>query len=84
LISEVALIRQQIADEYLAATRGLAGLAYGASQHKFISQRMENMEYGRERLIELVGEEQASAIFIETLAGIPEQNEMEKKEIVAV
>lgn len=41
--SEVARLLAQISAEYEAAQRGLTGLAYGTSQHEFITARMENM-----------------------------------------
>jgi hypothetical protein len=40
--SEVAQILQQIEAEYIAAQRGLTGLAEGAT-HEAISARMENL-----------------------------------------
>ncbi|MDQ2714892.1 MAG: hypothetical protein M3Z08_08300 [Chloroflexota bacterium] len=41
-ISTVAQIRKQIEAEYIAAQRGLEGLATVA-RHQFITARMENM-----------------------------------------
>ena len=42
--SEVARLRQRIADEYLAAKYGLTGLASGVSKHEFITARMASMQ----------------------------------------
>jgi hypothetical protein len=41
--SDVARLLSKITAEYEAAQRGLTGLAYGTSQHEFISARMDNM-----------------------------------------
>lgn len=41
--SEVARLLGRIREEYEAAQRGLTGLSYGASQHEFITARMENI-----------------------------------------
>lgn len=65
--SEVARLRQQLADEYQASKRGLAGLAYGTSMHSFITRHMENMQRCQEQIEILVGHERAKQIFIETL-----------------
>ncbi|MBO0793047.1 MAG: hypothetical protein J2P36_19155 [Ktedonobacteraceae bacterium] len=54
--SEVARLLSQISDEYEAAQRGLNGLAYGVSQHEFITARMENMGQIHNRLQSLVGD----------------------------
>ncbi|MBA2678742.1 MAG: hypothetical protein H0U76_10170 [Ktedonobacteraceae bacterium] len=39
-VSEVAQLRERIANEYRAAKWGLSGLAYGTAQHQFITARM--------------------------------------------
>jgi hypothetical protein len=54
--SEVARLLSQISDEYEAAQRGLTGLAYGVSQHEFITARMENMSQLHTQLHSLVGD----------------------------
>jgi hypothetical protein len=54
--SEVKRILAQISDEYEAAQRGLQGLAYGTSQHAFITARMENVEQLHSELQALVGD----------------------------
>ena len=54
--SEVARLLAQISDEYEAAQRGLSGLAYGISQHDFITARMENMGILHNELQSLVGD----------------------------
>jgi hypothetical protein len=67
--SEVARLRQQITAEYEAAKQGLFGLALGTVQHRFISQRLENIQQCHESLVILVGAQQASQILCEMLEG---------------
>jgi hypothetical protein len=54
--SEVARLLSQISAEYEAAQRGLSGLAYGTSQHDFITARMENMGQIHTKLQSIVGD----------------------------
>ena len=54
--SEVARLLSQISAEYEAAQRGLTGLSYGASQHEFITARMEHMGQLHGQLQSLVGD----------------------------
>lgn len=54
--SEVARLLSQISAEYEAAQRGLTGIAYGTSQHDFITARMENMGQLHSQLQTLVGD----------------------------
>lgn len=60
--SEVARLMRQIEAEYVAAERGLHGLALGTAQHEFITQRMENMEGCRKQLAVLVGDQHATEL----------------------
>jgi hypothetical protein len=54
--------------EYRAAQQGLYGLAAGTSQHDFITKRMEGIEHMRERVIDLVGDEdEANRMVMEQL-----------------
>lgn len=69
--SEVARIRENIVNEYLAAKWGLEGLAYGTARHPFISARMERMEEHRQQLNALVGEETGTHLFAEMLEHLP-------------
>lgn len=64
--SEVARLLTQITSEYEAAQRGLSGVAYGSSQHAFITARMENIGVIHTRLQELVGDD-AIALIAEEL-----------------
>ena len=54
--SDVARLLSQITAEYEAAQRGLSGLAYGVSQHAFITARMENMGQLHTQLQTIVGD----------------------------
>ena len=68
--SEVARLLTQISAEYEAAQRGLAGFAYGASKHDFITARMENMGQLHSELQSIVGDA-AITLVVETLNAIP-------------
>ncbi len=68
--SEIARLRQRIAEEYEAATRGLTGFATGSAKHQFITQRMEHIGTYRETLQSLVGEQEAIRIVAETLEAV--------------
>jgi hypothetical protein len=69
-LSEIAQIKQRIADEYLAAKNGLTGLAIGTSKHQFITQKMENMGRYQAELEIVVGQEQAAQIMNEVFASL--------------
>jgi hypothetical protein len=71
--SEVARLLKHIRDEYESAKNGLTGLAYGMSQHKFITQKMENIGKWHEELRGLVGDT-AMALVAEQLDALPESN----------
>ncbi len=66
-ISEVAQLRQQIEAEFAAALSGLHGYACTA-RHDFIEARMDCIGTCHERLIDLVGEREASRMIVEVLA----------------
>ena len=68
--SEIARLRQRIAEEYEAATRGLTGYATGFATHQFITQRMEHIGTYHETLQHLVGEQEAIRIVAETLEAV--------------
>jgi len=65
--SEVARIMRQIELEYEAAQRGMYGFAAGAAKHEFITARMENMGRCHEKLITLVGEQEATRALAQAL-----------------
>lgn len=72
--SEVAQLRQRIAAEYQSAQWGLTGLAYGTSQHEFITTRMENMGKAVERLTQVVGSpEEVGKVMVEMFEALPER-----------
>ncbi|HEX3643188.1 MAG TPA: hypothetical protein VHV10_18020 [Ktedonobacteraceae bacterium] len=58
--SEVARIRAQIRAEQESAQRALYSSAYGTTQHRFITRRMERMGILHEQLQEIVGEQEAA------------------------
>ena len=68
--SEIARLRQRIADEYLAAQRGLTGLSFGSAKHTFITARLEQIGTYHEALKDLVGESEATRIMTETLEAL--------------
>jgi len=63
--SEVALLRQHIADEYEAMKRGLNGLAYGTAKHTFIDVRMKRVDSYHEQLARQIGEQEADSTVYE-------------------
>ena len=65
--SEVARIKRQIELEYEAAQRAMHGFAAGAGKHQFITARMENVGRCHERLIELVGEQEAVNTLVQAM-----------------
>lgn len=66
--SEVAILLWHINQEYQSAQWGLSGLAYGTSQHQFITACMENMERAREQLVEIVGDpNEATRLVVEQM-----------------
>ena len=67
--SELARLRRRIAEEYQAATRALTDLAVTAP-HAFITARMENLERCRQRLHVLVGEQESTRLFHETIGDL--------------
>ncbi|MDQ2904418.1 MAG: hypothetical protein M3Y81_12790 [Chloroflexota bacterium] len=70
-ISTVAQLRKQIEAEYVAAQRGLEGLA-AVARHEFITAKMENMDCYHRQLVGLVGEEQAIQMVAQVF-GMPEE-----------
>jgi len=68
--SEIARLRQRIAEEYEAAMRGLSGFASSSARHQFITRRMEQIGACHETLQHLVGEQEASRMMAETLEAL--------------
>ena len=68
--SEIARLRQRIAEEYEAAMRGLHGFAYGSAKHHFITRRVEQMGASRETLQHLAGERKAIRMQAQTLEAL--------------
>jgi hypothetical protein len=65
--SDVARILWQIQQEYQASKGGLEGLASGIARHDFISARTETIGKCHEKLVELIGSEQAISIIANTI-----------------
>ncbi len=72
--SEVARLLARYCAEYEAAQRGLSGLAFGTSQHKFITAKMENMWKVHVELHSLVGDT-AMAMIAEELNQLSDEVE---------
>lgn len=68
--SEVAQLRQHIAEEYEAMRRGLNGLAYGTANHSFIDARMKRVDSYHEQLTKQVGEQEADSTIYELYSKI--------------
>lgn len=60
--SEIALLQEQIEQEYDAVHSGLHGLASGTARHVFMHTRMHNIELYHRRLRALVGESAADDV----------------------
>ncbi|MEO9086892.1 MAG: hypothetical protein ABI456_17095 [Ktedonobacteraceae bacterium] len=71
-MSEVTRLRNQIEAEYIAAQRGLEGLAEVA-RHQYITTQMENMDCYHRQLAKLVGEERAIQMVAQVF-GTPEED----------
>ena len=66
--SEVARLLRDIEFTYQAARNGVEGLATGTARHDFIAAKMEHIDQQRKSLALLIGEEQAMAVVVQTLA----------------
>ena len=69
--SEVARLLQKIREEFESAQLGLSGVAYGTSQHKVITQKMENMGKYHEELRDIVGDT-AMELIVQVLSDSPD------------
>lgn len=58
--SEVARLRQRIADECQASWWALYGLSSGSAQHEFIAAKLKRMDEHHQCLTALIGEEKAT------------------------
>ena len=65
--SEVSQILQKIEHEYQASQRALTGFASGTARHDFIQSKTENIGKQHEKLVELLGPEQAISIIANTI-----------------
>jgi hypothetical protein len=55
--SEVRKLLETIDLEHQAAQRALYGFMQGTAQHDFITKRLENIDRMRERMIDIIGNE---------------------------
>lgn len=78
--SEVAYLLAQISSEYEAAKQGLSGLALGASQHQFITRRMERLGELHSQLHGLVGDEAMALIAVQLDRADPGEQTTEQGE----
>ncbi len=69
--SEVARLRQQIAEEIRAMTTGLSGYAVTA-KHTFISRKYSQLGTYHQKLVPLLGEQEALAVVIDLLEKVVE------------
>jgi hypothetical protein len=69
--SEVTRLLSRFRAEYEAAQWGLSGLAFGTSQHKFITAKMENMWKVHAELHDIVGDT-AMVLIAEDLNRLPD------------
>jgi hypothetical protein len=65
--SELRALLNQIDAEYQSAMRAVRSFAYGTSQHRFITWRMERMRLLQELIADRVGETEASRLVSEQL-----------------
>jgi hypothetical protein len=79
--SELGRMLEIIDLEYQGAQRALYGFMQGAAQHEFITARMEGIERMRERVIDLVGDEdEANRMVIEQLEKSGKTQQLKKDE----
>jgi len=65
--SEVFQLLQKIEQEYQSTVSGLTELASGTMRHDFIRKKMANMQRVHERLVELMGPDEAIALVVHTI-----------------
>lgn len=68
--SEVARLRQKIANEYEAMKSGLSGLSLGNAKHAFIDARMKRIDGYHSQLVHEIGEYEATVIVCELYTNI--------------
>ena len=73
-LSEVNRIQQEIMGEYLLARHAKSDFVEGMAKHAYITKRMEGLQKGMSRLVELVGEDQTMDFF-KAIEGEPKEGE---------
>ncbi len=63
--SEVAKLRREIAEEYIAAKMGLHGVTSGIARHTVINAKLARIGECHEQLVQLVGPQEAIRIIYE-------------------
>ena len=63
----VRALLAQFDAEYQAAFRALHSFSQGSSQHKFISQKMENMSAIQGMLTEKIGKDEAARLVVDAM-----------------
>jgi cytochrome c551/c552 len=76
--SEVARLRREIADQYIAAKLALEGFAVTA-RHDFITAKMQNIAACHQELVKLVGEQEATKVIADTIWEPADRDAIEKK-----
>jgi hypothetical protein len=64
-MSEVALLRQRITEEYEAMKHGLSGLACGTAKHAFIDARMKRVDAYYDQLTQFLETQEATQVVCE-------------------
>ena len=77
--SEVARLRRQIADEYIAAKLAMEGFAVTA-RHEFVTAKMQNIAACHQELVKLVGGQEATKVIAETIWEPADRQAFEQKE----
>ena len=72
--SEVAQILTQIEAEYESGVLAVSGLASGIAKHEFITHRMERIGQLHNELRDLVGEQHAIGLLVNTLENGPDHS----------
>jgi len=65
--SMISALRKEIAEEYAAAAWGLYGIADGTAKHSFITKRLEKIGDCHAALREIVGEDLAGHLMVDTM-----------------
>jgi hypothetical protein len=73
--SDVARLIQRIDSENQAARWALTAPSLGTARHRFITRRMERIGIAHQELMQIVGEDKAAQLLVDTLNKIGEGKE---------